>query len=117
MSNGSVGEQLLAEFFKNECIFYRREHPILVNNESKLSIWYPDFYLPDYGIVVEYFGLVGNENYDKGIDLKKRVYFANSLTLIPVYPSTLQKNWRDYLIIEIRKALQLRLDKYNSRKS
>ncbi len=46
-----------------------------------------DFYLPDYDIWIEYFGLFGNQEYQKTIERKKIVCEKHNLKLIEIYPN------------------------------
>jgi hypothetical protein len=67
----SNGEKAIAEILKKYNIDFVYEHPLLIketkeNDTEKLRIWYPDFWLPKYSIIIEYFGMVGNPDYDKG---------------------------------------------------
>jgi len=48
-----------------------------------------DFYLIDHDIWIEYFGLIGVEEYDKGVEIKKDVAKDNGLTLISLTPDDL----------------------------
>ena len=57
----SRGEKLLAGFFKEAGIKFHYEYPILIIDEDKkIRVWYPDFWLPQLSIVVEYFGMVND---------------------------------------------------------
>ena len=61
----SEGERRIASFLKDNSIKYQYEPGVLVNSwEHKPRIWYPDFYLPEFGTYIEYFGLAGRQNYD-----------------------------------------------------
>ena len=112
----SKGEQTLMNFFKKENIFYKYEYPMLIiEKDNKQRIWYPDFYLPEYGIIIEFFGMNGNKNYDKGSKYKKEIYKSMNFTLIPVYPKTLKKNWELYILIKIKQILKERLNTFNNR--
>ena len=64
----SKGERRIAYFLDTNSIKYIYEPGVLINSaQEKPRIWYPDFYLPEFGTYVEYYGLVGNKNYVKGI--------------------------------------------------
>lgn len=70
----SRGETQISRLLDRVGIAYRYEHPLAVidNNKSKskLRIWYPDFQLPQYGIIIEYFGLTGKPDYLTGMEKK-----------------------------------------------
>lgn len=85
------------------------EKPILVEDRGKQRIWYPDFWLPDYSIIIEYFGVTGEEAYDLAIKHKMQIYAQNHLNVIPFYPQTFETDWKDYVLRSIRKNLVRRV--------
>jgi len=72
----SYGEKVIAEMLAKHDINFEYEHPTLIrqkykdDDKERLSIWYPDFWLPKYSIIIEYFGMEGNKEYDRGKDRK-----------------------------------------------
>jgi len=95
----SEGERRIAKFLESNSIKYRYEPGLLISPEQeKPRIWYPDFYLPEFGAYIEYFGLVGHRNYDKGITMKETQYSKMGLAVIPVYPWTFSANWQGYIM-------------------
>ena len=100
----SYGEFLIAQYLDYKNINFTYEKQIdVIDKEDMERLWYPDFYLNDLDIIIEYFGMRGNKNYDKGIIIKKKTYKKNGYDIIPVYKETLNKNWKKYLMIEITK--------------
>ncbi|KAA5823573.1 hypothetical protein FPF71_12790 [Algibacter amylolyticus] len=86
----SEGELFLQEYFESEGIRYRAEVPILkLNNDSK-SHRVADFYLPYYGLYVEFLGkwFVSEKEKDRYRE-KKRVYQENDIPCIFLYPENL----------------------------
>ena len=101
----SEGERRIANFLEDTSIRYHYEPGILIHSDDdKPRIWYPDFYLPEFGAYIEYYGLVGRQNYDRGIKRKERVYSKMSLTVIPVYPWTFAENWQGYIMEELERT-------------
>jgi len=49
----------------------------------------PDFYLPEYDIYIEYWGLKENKSYQKRMREKKRFYKENNIPIINLYPENL----------------------------
>ena len=99
----SEGERRIAYFLDTNSIKYIYEPGVLVNSaQQKPRIWYPDFYLPEFGTYVEYYGLVGNQNYVKGIKTKESMYSKIGMDVIPVYPWMFNKNWRGYIMKELK---------------
>jgi hypothetical protein len=105
----SEGERRIAYFLQNNSIRYQYEQGVLVNSPyDKPRIWYPDFYLPEFGSYIEYYGLVGKQNYDRGIKTKEAVYSKMGLDVIPVYPWTFADNWQGYIMKELERVTSQR---------
>jgi len=116
----SRGEEAIAEILTQENIGFKYEHPTLVietreEDGNKYRIWYPDFWLPKYSIIIEYFGMQGVSNYDDGIKRKKDTYKQLELDLISVYPDTIKKNLKAYLLINIDNFLKGKLRHFTNR--
>jgi len=107
----SEGERRIADFLEGNSIRYHYEPALLVNSDQKPRIWYPDFYLPEFGAYIEYFGLVGIQNYDDGIKRKETLYSKAGLAVIPVYPWAFSENWEEYIMSELRR---ITIDRYSN---
>ena len=89
----SGGERLIADYFHDHNIKYEYEKP--VNDSSNRRISRPDFYLPEYDIYVEYWGMVNaqergkRQEYVKGMEWKMAHYRENGLRFISIYPKDL----------------------------
>ncbi|MFC1814110.1 hypothetical protein ACFL03_15610 [Thermodesulfobacteriota bacterium] len=111
----SEGERRIAHFLDSNAIKYRYEPSILVNSdEHRPRIWYPDFYLPEFGTYIEYYGLAGQKNYDHGIKTKETVYSKMGMEVVPVYPWMFAENWQDYIMKELKRGT---IRKYKNLKS
>lgn len=53
----SEGERQIARLLERCGIDYRYEYPLAVIERGKVRILYPDFLLPEYGVVLEYAGV------------------------------------------------------------
>ena len=100
----SEGERKIGYFLEDNSIRYQYEPGVLINFDSKPRIWYPDIRLPEFGTYIEYFGLAGRQNYDRGIKRKEVVYAKMGLDVIPVYPWTFAENWQGYVMDELEQA-------------
>lgn len=99
----SEGERRIAYFLDNNAIMYQYEPGVLINSfYGKPRIWYPDFHLPEFKTYIEYFGLAGNPEYDKGIKTKEAMYSKAGLDMIPVYPWMFAENWQGYIMKELK---------------
>ncbi len=92
----SRAEKIIADYFHQCNIRYIYEKPakkhlwILSTEMSK-----PDFYLPDYDVYVEYWGLVDakdpdvSSDYERTMKWKMAQYYKNKIKFISLYPSNL----------------------------
>jgi len=109
----SEGERRIASFLGQLEIPFQYEKPLAVVDKDKTKIWYPDFTLTDYGMVlVEYFGVNGSEDYRRRTLHKMKVYEANGLDVIPVYPQDFKKDWKGQLMSGIYGILERRIEDF-----
>ncbi len=93
----STGEYEIAKFLDKMDILFEYEFPIAVVDDSKTKIWYPDFYLKEYQMVIEYFGMYShNKQYRENAEYKKEVYKTCGVQFVPIYD--LRPNWEEYLL-------------------
>lgn len=116
----SKGERAIAEVLKKYNIDFVYEYPILIKetkdgDTEKLRIWYPDFWLPKYSIIIEYFGIVGDKHYDNCKKEKLKAYRNLDLDCIPVKPSTIKKNLRAYLLKSIKRLINDKVRHFENR--
>ena len=93
----SIAERKIADYFvKNNINYvYEREAKgkVLFFNYKISS---PDFYLPDYHVYVEYWGLVDADDsrtraqYVKNMKRKMAIYHQNNIKFISIYPDNLK---------------------------
>jgi hypothetical protein len=101
----SQGERRIAYFLDDNSIKYLYEPGVLVNSEDeKPRIWYTDFYLPEFGAYIEYYGMAGGKNYDRGIKAKQSVYSKMGMEVISVYPWMFAENWQKYIMKELERS-------------
>jgi hypothetical protein len=115
----SKGEEAIAEVLKKYNIDFVYEYPLLIKEQKegdgeKLRIWYPDFWLPKYSIIIEYFGM-NTPEYNKGKKSKWEAYKKLDIDCIPVYPRTIQGNLKSYLLINIKKLINEKVRHFESR--
>ena len=100
----SDGERKIANFLSDNLIKYQYEPSVLVNADyNKPRIWYPDFYLQEFKTYIEYYGMVGNQNYDQGIKTKQAVYAKAGMDVISIYPWMFKENWRGHIMQELER--------------
>jgi DNA helicase-4 len=90
----SRGEKMIADYLHVHNIKYEYEKPAN-DSSNKRIISRPDFYLPEYDIYVEYWGMVNTEEpgkrreYVKGMEWKMARYRESGLKVISIYPKDL----------------------------
>lgn len=100
----SRGERFIAQFLNDSGIKYHYEYPIIIIDEDKKQrIWYPDFWIPELSIVIEYFGMVDDEQYLELVKKKEKVYHALNINFIGVsnHMVQLEKNWEKFIIMRM----------------
>lgn len=111
----SRAEVQIAGLLDREGIAYRYEHPLAVIDRGKTKIWYPDFYLPEYGMIIEYFGLHGDADYDRRTEHKLQVYRNTGIDALFLTEATLIREWPKGIITGIEDMLEQRLRRFHDR--
>ncbi len=94
----SNAEEKIAAYFKRKNIIYNHHPEIKVPKpfwiftipfvNIKLE---PDFFLPEFDVFVEYWGMIDNPEYKKkSYDRKKKMYKDNLIDFISLYPKNLK---------------------------
>lgn len=111
----SGGEEAIARALDQLNLQFLYEPDLYLRDKDKRYIWHPDFYLPRYQTIIEYFGIEQDPCYDQMIKRKKRIYAENCYNLIPVYPATLRTNYQAYIAKGIRSGITSRLEDLDRR--
>lgn len=91
----SKSEKFIADYFYQNGIQYRYERPARTRGIDSKHISKPDFYLEDYHVYVEYWGLVNikndrkKESYIRTMKWKMAQYHNNNIKFISIYPDNL----------------------------
>ena len=101
----SEGERRIATTLHEYGIRYEYEQPLGVREKAALRTVYPDFFLPEFNLYIEYYGRVGNQHYDLRTAKKQAAYAANNLNVISLYPWDLIHDWPNYLLDQLRTPL------------
>jgi len=98
----SNGERKIADVLSKYGIPFKYESQTLVQDEQqKPRIWYPDFYLPTFGIYIEFYGLSGTLDYDYLRSRKLRAYQRTGLEVISVDGSKPLREFEGYLLNQL----------------
>jgi len=108
----SRAEVQIARLFEREGIAFRYEHPLAVVDRGRLRVWYPDFTLPEYGMIVEYFGMSGDPGYRDRMEHKMRVYRQSGIEGVFLTEESLTGPWAERILGKIEGVLHRRLDQF-----
>ena len=86
-------ESEIAGMLKRHGLGFKYEHPFAVVDRGRVRVWYPDFFLPEEGALIEYCGLNGHSDYDAGIEHKKKVYSRLGLPCLFLGPDNMKGYW------------------------
>lgn len=102
----SRGEAQVGRLLDRYGIPFAYEQPTLIHDRGRDRVWHPDFSLPTHGgLILEYAGMMDVPDYAAGIRHKRRVYAANGLPALFVYPADLQgPRWSERLAYRIHAA-------------
>jgi len=95
-------------------IRYFYEHPLAVIDREKVRVYYPDFWLPDFAVAVEYVGGIGLDGYEQCLAHKKAVYNENGVRCIYVSPDDMKRYWPRRILRELRAVTERRLERIAS---
>ena len=87
----SRAEQRIADYLTMEGIRYEYERGAQTNGLIfSRTFAKPDFYLPDYGVYVEYWGLVdASKEYQRNMKWKMSQYHKNHIKFVSIYPKNM----------------------------
>ncbi len=89
----SKAEKKLANFLTDHGIEFQYERPLQL---GKVTL-HPDFYLPAYGVYVEYWGLADTDpDYNRNRRAKLALYQKHQIFVISVFPRHLKKLERNF---------------------
>jgi hypothetical protein len=111
----SQGEKRIGDFLKERGAVYTYERPVAVMDDNKTKIWYPDFYLDNYHILIEYLGMNGSPKNARINQYKKQVYQDNRFDVVEIYPEDFQADWQGKIDNAIYNTLEQRIEEYVSK--
>ena len=87
----------IAEIFWHDSMI----HQVIEDADKKHRIWYPDFYLNEYGIYLEFYGVKDSDNYNFTKQRKNEVYERMGLQVLSIEPENLYSDFESYIINEL----------------
>lgn len=112
----SRGERYIADFLEGSDINFQYEYPLAIKDRDQVRIWYPDFTLPEYNMIIEYFGMNGDAAYNQQIAHKMSAYKQAGVDGIYLVESSFLGNWRDQILDKIEVALDDKLEKIRDKR-
>lgn len=110
----SKGESKIASYLEKRNFDFTYEKPVAVIDSGKTKIWYPDFYLDNYHILIEYLGMNSNPHYARLNRHKREVYRQNRFDVVEIYPDDFTGNWQRTIDDGIYNTLEDRLSDFLS---
>ena len=110
----SWAEEQIARCLDKHSIAYQYEYPLALVDGGRVRLWYPDFQLPEYGLIIEYFGMVGSPGYDEQVRHKLAVYREAGIEGIFLTRESLRGYWPDQLLQQIEDRLETKLAHFRS---
>ncbi len=101
----------MARMLRRHGIRYRYEQPLAVVDRDKVRIWYPDLWLPDHAVAVDYAGLMDRPDYARGMAYRHRVYHENGISHVVVQPDDMTGFWPLKILDRIASEAEARLAK------
>jgi hypothetical protein len=111
----SWGEEQIARLLERNNITFQYEYPLAVIDRDKIRLNYPDFRLPDYGIIIEYFGVNGEQSYDEKMQHKINLYKQAGIGGLFLTRDSLRGNWPEKILGGIEGILKSRLERFHKR--
>ena len=111
----SWGEEQIARLLEKNNIAYQYEYPLAVLDRGKARIWYPDFRLPEQGLIIEYFGMNGNSDYDRQKQHKLDVYKQSGIDGLFLTRDSFRGDWPTKIISQLEDILKDRLGRFYKR--
>ena len=108
----SWGEEQIARLLDRNRIRYQYEYPLAVIDNGKQRLYYPDFRLPEQGLILEYFGVNGKQAYDEQTRHKIEVYKEAGIEGLFLTRDSLRGNWPDAILGQIESVLKDRLERF-----
>jgi len=110
-----MGERKIGNYLHRRRINFTYERPVAVVYQGKTKLFYPDFFLDDYHILIEYLGMNGNPQKAKLNNYKRRAYTENGYDVIEIYPRDFDGDWERIIDSGIYDTLEQRMRDYKSR--
>lgn len=107
----TIQETKVEQFLKERGLHTYFEAPVFITDDKKRPrVWSPDFFLPELGIYIEVCGAKR-----RAYKYRKQIYQDNKIPVIFVKTYFEEKYWKEWIIKEIRRIHQERVDLIKSK--
>ena len=89
----SEGERQIGRWLERTGIRYLYEHPYAFVDRGKVRLAYPDFHLPELGVIIEYAGVNGSKEYEACLARKKAKLEEMGVPALFLNSDTFKGNW------------------------
>ena len=108
----SNAETQIARLFERSNICFNYEYPLAIVDQGLTRIWYPDFTLPAYGMIVEYFGRLSDPSYVERVNHKVDVYKRTGIEGLYLTEESFKGDWPKHVLDQIESILSQRMDRF-----
>ena len=109
----SWGEEQIGRFLDRHGFNYHYEYPLAVVDRGLVRLYYPDFQLPEFGMIIEYFGVNGKPRYDEQVRHKMAIYQQAGIEGLFLNKDSFKGDWPTRILAQMHDILQSRLDKFH----
>ena len=110
----SWGEQQIGLLLDRNDIAFQYEYPLAVVDRGMVRLYYPDFRLPEYGMIIEYFGVNGKPEYDRQREHKIELYREAGIDGLFLDRDSFKGDWPCKILSQIDGILKRRMDSFSS---
>ena len=107
----SRAEMAIAAMLRQYSVSFRHEYPMAVQDRGRLRLWYPDFVLPEQGVVIEYNGLPEKPECRERQEHKRFVFAEMGLPALFLEPSDLRGRYAERILNWMESVQEKRLGK------
>ncbi|MCP6718862.1 MAG: hypothetical protein KJI71_01340 [Patescibacteria group bacterium] len=102
----SKSEWRIANILRKLGLEYEYERPVPVWSRKKIYQLLPDFYLNQFGVYIEFWGMISDPEYKKKMSWKKKMYNRHNIQVIHLYPYQMYQKPAKIIMKELKKFAQ-----------
>ena len=110
----SWGEEQIGRFLERHGFQFHYEYPLAVVDRGLVRLHYPDFQLPAFGLIIEYFGVNGKPRYDEQVKHKMVLYRQSGMEGLFLNRDSLRGDWPTRILGQMEDILQKRVERFRA---